>query len=147
MIKKHKKINIGSVSSGTLRAKDLIQTFIWEIRHQEPTKRAHIKLCNEIERRFESDETVHETIDELIDALNEYAPPYFYFGAHPVDGADFGFWLPEGFATDYFDGLRVSDLADVPTGHSGEVLVCNDHGNMSLYKYARGRGFHQWGIV
>ena len=85
-------------------------------------------------------------LEALTDALNEYAPTGFYFGSHPGDGADFGYWLSECFAED-FDGLKVNDLAEVPTGHSGEVLHVNDHGNMSLYAYSRGRGREVWSIV
>jgi hypothetical protein len=82
----------------------------------------------------------------LFDALDAYAPAYFYFGAHPGDGADYGFWLSESFPDD-FDGLKVSDTADVPKGHTGEVLHANDHGNMTLYAYSRGRGRELWAVV
>ena len=85
-------------------------------------------------------------LEALFDALNEYAPSYFYFGAHPGDGSDYGYWLSECFAED-FDGMKVSDLSEVPTGFSGEVLKVNDHGNMTLYAYSRGRGREVWGIV
>lgn len=32
---------------------------------------------------------------DLFDILNSYAPEGFYFGAHPGDGSDFGFWEVE----------------------------------------------------
>ena len=108
--------------------------------------------CRENQKRFANDEdffqseTASELLNELMDALNEYAPAYFYFGAHPGDGADFGFWLSENMPED-FDGLKVSDLSEVPTGYSGEVLHVNDHGNMTLYAYSRGRRREVWGIV
>ena len=54
--------------------------------------------------------------------------------------------IPKYFEED-FDGLRVSDLCEVPAGYSGEVLLVNDHGNMSLYAYSRGRGRELWGIA
>lgn len=40
----------------------------------------------------ESGEDVAWWIDQLIGLLNCYAPPGHYFGAHPGDGSDFGFW-------------------------------------------------------
>jgi len=51
---------------------------------------------------FESDDA-HYDLEVLFDAMNEYAPEGFYFGAHPGDGADYGFWLSESFVED-FDG-------------------------------------------
>jgi hypothetical protein len=110
-----------------------------------------MKLIREInshmkqEDYFSSDDADYD-LEALFDALQEYAPPYFYFGAHPGDGADCGFWLSESFPDD-FDGLKVSDLSEVPTGYTGEVLIVNDHGNISLYVYSRGHRREVWAIV
>lgn len=38
---------------------------------------------------------MQDMIDTVMDELNERAAPGFYFGAHPDDGADFGFWRDE----------------------------------------------------
>lgn len=32
-----------------------------------------------------------------------------------------------------FDGLKVSDLSEVPEEYEGEILHVNDHGNVTLY--------------
>ena len=72
----------------------------------------------------------------LMDKLNEYAPQYCYFGAHPGDGSDFGFWLDHfTLEEDIETGelLAVSDLSEIPIDHVGNVLLINDHGNKSLY--------------
>ena len=34
-------------------------------------------------------------LEELFDILNSYAPDGYYFGAHPGDGSDFGYWKME----------------------------------------------------
>src|SRR4051812_37161844 len=119
--------NIGTLSSGTLKPEDLIPCFISHLESQKPLRREHRQLIRAIEARmnasdtlgirywyYESDE-VSEDLDALVEALTEYAPVYFYFGAHPNDGADFGFWLDESFSED-FDGLKVNDLSEVPRG-------------------------------
>lgn len=150
-MKNNYRKNIGSVSSGTMRAEDLIPTFISELQSMKPLQREHKALIREIESRldkegyYESEDSSWD-IDSLFDALNEYALPYFNFGSHPGHGADYGFWLSEEFQDD-FDGLKVSDLSEVPAGHTGEVLHVNDHGNMSLYAYNRGRRRELWAIV
>lgn len=149
--KRSLKYNVGSVSSGTMRPEDLLPVLIDTLEVQSPLHQADRRLLREIKQAmrapdyFESD-TVSEDVDALFDALNNYAPEGFYFGAHPGDGADYGFWLSESFAED-FDGLQVSDLSEVPTGYNGQVLLVNDHGNMSLYSYSRGRGRELWAVV
>jgi hypothetical protein len=86
------------------------------------------------------------SFEDLPNLLNEVCPPYFYFGAHPGDGADFGFWLSENMEFD-FDGLKVSDTSEVKGDYSGEVLHVNDHGNMTLYCANKGELTEIWAIV
>lgn len=145
----------GSISSGTMRAADLIPAFSWELRRLAeklgPTPdlpvSPEIALCNEADNveDYESDEA-SELLEELSNALSEHAPAYGYFGAHPGDGADFGFWLSEFFEQD-FDGLKVSDTSEVPADYSGEVLHVNDHGNCTLYSANNGELTEIWGLV
>src|SRR5215813_13965728 len=87
----------GSVSSGTMRAEDLIPIFVFELRrldHEDGELR-------DIEERmlqpgyYESEDADYDLNEYLFDALNEHAPDHHYFGAHPSDGSDYGFWLCE----------------------------------------------------
>lgn len=139
-----KYATFGSVSHGTLRTEDLLDTFAGELDYQlgrqtRSFKRAAFrKLIREARAAAEADkhEIGPELVDMLCDALGEFSPPYGYFGTHPGDGADFGYWLAD---LEDFDGLRVADTSEVPRGYRGEVLHVNDHGNASLY-VANGRG-------
>lgn len=155
-----KYAEFGSVSHGTLRAVDLLETFANELdtqirRQPKSYKRAGArKLIREAIRvqyaLEQSDEDcsdeASETMYALQDALSEFAPPYGYFGAHPGDGSDFGYWLSEDALED-FDGLKVSDSGDVPSGYRGEVLHVSDHGNPTLY-YTTTRGLREvWSLV
>ena len=160
MTKTNYKRNMGSVSHGTMREEDLIPSFLWKLQQMRPLKREHAKLVREIEARMadyaENDIAAESTyyqcddatgdLESLFDALDFYALPGFYFGAHPGDGSDYGFWLSESFVGE-FDGLRVSDTSEVPRGFSGEVLHVNDHGNLTLYAAARGRLREVWAIA
>ena len=145
---------IGSVSSATMRTEDLIPSFLWEadlLRLTKDERKAIRGIQSRVDRAgsddaYWQDEVSSFDLEELFDILGAHSLPYFSFGAHEGDGADYGWWLSESFEDD-FDGLRVSDLSEVPGGHSGEVLLVNDHGNMSLYVFSRGRRRELWGIV
>lgn len=89
-------MNPGSISSGTLRSQDLLSTFaahLPEERYNDLKNEAEaLALC--IEEGSDDVDSWHisEVLDELYNALNDEAPDDHYFGAHPGDGAEFGFW-------------------------------------------------------
>ena len=151
----YKKVNIGSISSGTLRSEDLIPEFLWELKQQPNLTEEHSRIAKVIEDNmtdenypdyFES-EAAAFNLEALFDALDTYCLPYFYFGSCPGDGADFGYWLSEEFQ-DEFEGLQVSDLSEVPEGYFGEVLQVSDHGNLALYvRHSNGDDEEIWSIV
>jgi hypothetical protein len=146
---------MGSVlSCSTMRIEDLIPSFVFELtarRRRKTLKRSQAKELRDIEKRLDSDEYfTDEDADYdlvwLFEALNEYAAPYFYFGSHPGDRSDYGYWLSEGFA-DNFDGLKVNDTADIDPKYRGEVLHVNDHGNCTLYVKTSRKLHEVWSIV
>ena len=147
--------NIGTVSSCTMREEDLIPSFLSELSSMRPLRREHRTLIRQIKRAmrkadyYGSDSASFDLNESLFDALNEYCLPYFYFGSHPGDGADYGYWLSEEWEEelDSNDGIKVSDLSEVPVGFSGDVAQVSDHGNVTMYRYTRGRHRELWSLV
>ena len=92
----------GTLINGTLLEQDLIPAFIDEIRRISPTD-SRLKDWTRLYESTDSDGAHYwsdtldwqEFVGDLIDALDEYAPQGYYFGSHPDDGADFGFWPHE----------------------------------------------------
>lgn len=97
----HAELN-ESVIHGTLRNCDLVPVFLDVIR--ETAEYAQLSLnfpsvvtdpcATESDERWESEEMIY-FVEELFDVLDSYAPDGYYFGAHPGDGSDFGFWKNE----------------------------------------------------
>lgn len=152
--------SFGSVSSGTLRAEDLATAFADELEYQigrQPKsyrRREARKLITEADHAANNAKTDTSLLDDLVEALREaleeFAPPYAYFGAHIGDGADFGYWVSDDVFESHgsFDGLRVDDLSEVPKTYRGEVLHVNDHGNATLYvAQSRGKLKEVWRVV
>lgn len=94
------EFNPGTVISGTMRTQDLIPEFLDLIQN---TKEYEQLLANNAtiptyvfdegdDSKWWSSDEAWFLLDELFDILNSYAPDGHYFGAHPGDGSDYGFW-------------------------------------------------------
>lgn len=156
-----RKYLFGTVSHGTMRSEDLIPSFCDIIRHLHGTLPLNlykqVREYNASRNQFdENGYRIEGTFDdaELVSDLTDYlqllAPPYFYFGSHPGDGADYGFWMYESVADDVKEngGIVVDDTSEVPKGFNGEVLHVSDHGNATLYyTNKRGKLRQIWGVV
>ncbi len=142
---------IGTVIHGTMRTEDLLDAFAsaledcvqrnadtWcsdEGRMQRDAYMAMIGTAREIDPDGEdADEFLNE---DLFSALNQFAAPYCYFGAHQGDGCDYGFWP----SIDHLDEaardgevLRVGSTDEVPADYVGHVMQVSDHGNVTLYE-------------
>lgn len=100
-------IEPGTISHGTLRTQDLIPAFLDVLRIHNPEAYQQIMipdagfsaLPSYAQEDDSSDwwdsEDAGWLLESLFDALNELAPEGYYFGAHPGDGSDFGFWACE----------------------------------------------------
>ena len=95
------RIQAGTISHGTLRSEDLIEAFASELACLAPSEfEGARQLLAEAQRYLDgcpvSEDEASELVNDLMDALNEFAPEGMYFGAHEGDGADFGFWHVDG---------------------------------------------------
>ncbi len=144
------KPSFGSISSGTLRAEDLIPAFAEELERCVNGHPGNMTLVEEARAIEDYDsEEAQEILCDLADALNEYAPDYGYFGSHPGDGADFGFWLYDDWKDMLHNdgGFIVNDLSAISKDYSGPIVVANDHGNCTLYNCQHGTPSEVWSIV
>jgi len=89
------QFQLGSISTGTLRTLNLLEAFASEAEARcgdmatKAVSTARIYLDPDA---IVDDEQAQETLDELRFLLEDSCPPFVYFGTHPGDGADFGFW-------------------------------------------------------
>jgi len=143
---------IGSISHGTMRPEDIIPIFADELARLDKAKvySELIKEAMNIDWDYidwnNYNDNIPFIVDSLSEALNSFTPPYCYFGAHPGDGSDYGFWPLEDIQED-FDGLKVSDISEVPKKYNGEVLHINDHSNVTLYSCKKGKLKEIWSFV
>lgn len=84
------RFDLGSVSHGTMRDEDLLESFLeWLESVDYKEFRMWMEDNTDEDGRIVWDEW---TVPELFDLLDSYAPEGYYFGAHPGDGSDYGFW-------------------------------------------------------
>lgn len=146
---------IGSISHGTMRPEDLIPAFVDCADKLRLTRHQRVRLRRiqhdmKIAGYYTNEAADYDLNEVLVTILDEYAPPFFYFGSHPGDGADYGFWLCDDWERMLEDdgGIKVNDLSEVPKNHFGYVAVVNDHGNVTLYnRHTNHRIYEVWSVV
>lgn len=137
---------LGSVSSGTLRPRDLLRAFSDALKDIDGGRR-YASLIREARTVYANSQRARDVLDDLEHALGEYAPAYCYFGVHPGDGADFGYWPDwRAIELDRRDGT-LSSGDDLPADGSsvGQYLHISDHGNAELYAWDSAN--HRWQSV
>jgi hypothetical protein len=89
-----------SVSTGTMREQDLIPAFEDVLRQAGeplPDRPAGVRKLMSRKRLADGDwdDVSWYLNEELFGALDDIAPDGCYFGSHPGDGCDYGFWSEE----------------------------------------------------
>jgi hypothetical protein len=97
---------LGTVSHGTMRTQDLIPAFLDALAEVDSSAYEQIMVCQfsfipdyvmdegDGSEWWNSEDASYK-LDDLFDALDAAAPEGCYFGAHPGDGSDYGFWAIE----------------------------------------------------
>ncbi len=100
----------GTVSRATMREEDLVPVFMEVLEVYAPVEAQRIKdliedelrvsyecLVSDCEDRYvwRSDAVAYILFEDIWDAMQDIAPDGHYFGAHPGDGCDYGFWPVE----------------------------------------------------
>ena len=117
-------------SHGTMHAPDIATSLLPHARHYLDA--ATVADLESIVDADANDVEAIESINYAIDALQDYAAPYCYIGAHEGDGSSLGCWPCFESANDDNDILHVEDGSDIPSDHIGFALIVNDHGNATL---------------
>ena len=103
-----------TISWGTMRSEDLIPKFLGVLKTYAKDK--YDEYVNENPEVLNidglDDETLGWIVDELFDKLDEIAPEGTYFGAHPDDGADYGFWSVDQYESKKSEGKSDKDGKD-----------------------------------
>ena len=141
------KVELGSISTATMRAEDLIPVFVEELARID-TDKVYTDLIKEAREVKDYDsENADSILEELFCALDGFSLPYTYFGAHMGDGADYGFW-PDVMSVE--EDLRYGELPryeDIPDDYTGISVDVSDHGNVTLYESIDGVATEIWSVV
>ena len=94
----------GSLIHGTMRYCDLVPVFLRALRDTLEYKQFMLECkrvkklrvvievkASEWDERWSSRE-MNYLVEDLIDTLDKYTPDGYYFGCHPGDGSDYGYW-------------------------------------------------------
>lgn len=89
-------LEVGTVVHGTHRPEDLIPALMSELESRDPSGyRLFLETNQHVYLSLADDPNsneIHEIVERLFDDLNWCAPDGYFFGAHPGDGSDFGYW-------------------------------------------------------
>lgn len=95
------KGNPGTIIHATMRVEDLLPAFLHELerldtehKYSEEIKEGKqlIEIATVDPSYWNIQSTVEFCWETLVCALDTFAPDNHYFGSHPGDGSDYGFW-------------------------------------------------------
>lgn len=117
------KVEIGSISTGTLRPQDLASAFVnyalyLGIDLPEGMENDVEAIVNDV---FEHDAA--EVLVALGDLIDEALPTFLYFGTHEGDGADWGVWAVDWYSEELVEALLGVEQARVGDSNDNEIAA------------------------
>jgi len=130
----HTPFTLGSVSTGTLRTEDLLPAFVSALESLAGFTHRYLGDAYDlIENGTEDESELSGMIADIERELNNLCPPFVFFGAHPGDGADFGFWPDwEAIEAAEFDDSAYKDDGMMWIESSQVWIHQDDHGNVTV---------------
>lgn len=114
---------LGTVSHGTMREEHLIPRFLDALDTVDHDRAEFLRsrYC------FVDADDPEFCWDTVFNSLNDHAPPFTYFGAHPGDGSDYGVWVnDEAIASVLAEGdNELGEMVEggtIPTGYKYVVV-------------------------
>jgi hypothetical protein len=136
-------ISEGTVIHGTMHIDHLLSAFADELNRVFPFNGN--SLANDARRAIdlqEDAETKSEILTDMFDQLDSIAQREgFYFGAHPGDGSDFGYWTPED---DQEEDSRFETVTGTAPSYWACYFINDDSGDMSDEEIAQADAFAAW---
>jgi hypothetical protein len=138
------KVQLGTLIEATLKPEDLIPAFHDElVRLSGGNDHLVVKEAFDLMAEWGTEtpdwtvpehELMSEVLNDLQDALQEYAPVFCYFGAIEGDGADFGFWMD---SQAFEEARQYAEVWDQDSEYAfsednGVWIHVNDHGNIAI---------------
>ena len=141
------EFQLGSISTGTLRTEDLLPKFAHALlaivtdNEQYELEMVEDALNGRIKRTGVDTRTAVGLLDDIQDSLNQYCPPFVYFGTLEGDGADFGFWVDRDAIQEAIDPtsclVRINANGDYVLEEDGVIVQVSDHGRVTVMDMER----------
>ena len=132
------QFQLGSISTGTLRTEDLLEAFASTL---QQFNRTHPLLGEYLDIHandaWDSDKAADLLNEGFFNALQEYCPPFVYFGTHPGDGADFGFWPDIDTIQEIVNIAECDASQGISCPDDGVIVQVSDHGNVTVMDMER----------
>jgi len=138
------QFQLGSISAGTLLIEDIFPAYLDQLDKLSPNSPLSKEVWAYMETGalLEEHENAWGIVEQIDLLLNELCPPFVFFGTHPGDGADFGFWpdmdrLNEElqWERDHYPDDSVPD--ELTLDDDGVIVQVSDHGNVTVMDMER----------